>query len=179
MENRNETDPERKLTNPVPNLFDFQPDLLVANESHPVIVFEFLGFKTLDWYIDLQEKFPYPKTAWKENEKLWAGVTAMFFEPLVILYTSNHSHGDLKGVNMMFTEDWQAKLIDFGFSEGKKVEGDKVKGTRVYMAPEIHEGNQDRRGSEIDLFAFGVQIFHMVTKDFPWPEATAKKPKEG
>ena len=118
------------------------------------------------------------------NEKLWAGVANMFLQLLITLHSSNHSHGDIKSYNLMFTEGTkEGKMINFGYTDRNEL-GEKLddkRGTLRYAAPEIVLSDKSalasHQGSETDLFAFGILLFYMVTKDYPWEQASDQKQK--
>lgn len=47
------------------------------------------------------------------------------------------AHGDIKGDNIMFTDDFHLVLIDFGFSEQVTTVLKTFTGTPAYNGPEI------------------------------------------
>ena len=95
-------------------------------------------------------------------------------DSLEYMHKRNVVHRDLKLENMLYDEQLNVKIIDFGFSEYKNVDelNDYV-GTKTYMAPEIKQGQQ-YKGSEVDIFSIGVILFSIVHGTFPFNEATKK-----
>ena len=83
---------------------------------------------------------------------------------------NNHViHGDVKMENVLITDDWQIKLTDFGLSiqeEKKKTTMQGVMGTPLYIAPELIAGKDET--SKVDIYAFGVMLFKLLTKKFPF-----------
>jgi len=72
----------------------------------------------------------------------------------------------LKPENLLFDENFNLKIGDFGFAtliRGKDGSGELTTpvGTEPYMAPEIHQ-NQPYSGTAVDLFALGTILFTMV-----------------
>jgi serine/threonine protein kinase len=144
-------------------------------------VLEYLGRKNLDNYIKWLKKYSTLSDA--DNEWLIAGVAKMFLKQLTTLHNSNYSHRDIKSENLMLTEDLlEGKLIDLGFAEPNAPDGElqRKRGTREYAAPEL--GLDDKnvidaayQGFEVDLFAFGILLFYMVTGECPWFEASNKR----
>ena len=77
------------------------------------------------------------------------------------------AHGDIKGDNIMFTDDNRLVLIDFGFSERVTTVVSDFTGTPAYNGPEINEG----AGYSLalaDLHALGVTIFTILFQCFPF-----------
>ncbi len=80
-------------------------------------------------------------------------------------------HRDVCPRNFMCTADMQTvKLIDFGLTvpatEPFMRPGNRT-GTPLYMAPEIVR--RRRTDHRLDIFAFGVSCYQLLTLDFPWP----------
>lgn len=75
---------------------------------------------------------------------------------------------DLKPSNIMLTEDGRVKLIDFGIARlfsPEKTRDTFVMGTPGFSAPEQYGiGQSDPR---TDIYALGVTIFHLLTKEDP------------
>ena len=87
------------------------------------------------------------------------------------------AHGDIKPHNIIVTDDWKLKIIDFGISKiGQEVEATisqtgtyLIQGTRGYMAPEIEEmlANGQKSGNfkrgKADVFSLGMTILQILT----------------
>ena len=81
------------------------------------------------------------------------------------LHCKGFSHRDLKPENILLDDNYQIKIVDFGFVspiQGTDNSGFNatIVGTRGYMAPELLRGNT-YQGTVVDLFALGVILFIM------------------
>ncbi|HLC85410.1 MAG TPA: serine/threonine-protein kinase [Candidatus Nanoarchaeia archaeon] len=84
------------------------------------------------------------------------------------------AHLDVKGANIVMTQDGRAKLIDFGLKgsmEASDLEHSfltqddiRVAGTVGYMAPEVRETGGDHRS---DLFSLGQVLYKVVVGHLP------------
>jgi serine/threonine protein kinase len=140
----------------------------------PYIVFE-LGSKG-----DVIHYITCNKTGLDEkNSKL------MFSKIIAIvkaLHKLNICHRDLKLENILFDENLNIKLCDFGFSiiipknkNGKAKYLTGQYGTPEYTAPEIFE-NKPYDGEKIDIFSLGVILFNLRVCSFGF--TTAKIPQK-
>ena len=87
------------------------------------------------------------------------------------LETHGVCHCDLKFENVLYDEQMNLKLIDFGHSEYKNVHSLTGKrGSPHYSAPDML--NQTYDGHKVDLFSLGVMMFILVQGLFPWESAT-------
>ncbi|KAI9339784.1 kinase-like domain-containing protein, partial [Zopfochytrium polystomum] len=78
-------------------------------------------------------------------------------------------HRDLKLQNILIGADGEAKICDFGFSklvESKELALTSVKGTPIYMAPEIIREQPYTR--KVDLWALGVIMYELFTGSPPF-----------
>ena len=94
------------------------------------------------------------------------------------LHEKGFAHRDLKPENMLLDENFDLKLIDFGFAaniQGPDQTGymQTMLGTPMFMAPEIIQGNK-YMGKTVDLFALGVILFAMRAGHYPFDRMATK-----
>ena len=83
-------------------------------------------------------------------------------------HAQNILHRDIKPQNILLTSEKEAKIADFGIA---RILGESTKfavtmtGTRRYMAPEQNYGAYDFRA---DLYATGLVLYEVLTKQFPF-----------
>jgi serine/threonine protein kinase len=83
-------------------------------------------------------------------------------------------HRDVKPANIMFMQDGQPVLTDFGIAKmltlsGLTASGAMV-GTPAYMAPEVGMGRQGTAAS--DIYSLGVVLYQMVAGQLPFESDT-------
>ncbi|KAI9347686.1 kinase-like domain-containing protein, partial [Obelidium mucronatum] len=91
---------------------------------------------------------------------------------LSYLHTRNPPiiHRDLKCENIFMNSNGQAKIGDLGLAIPKsKDHASSVLGTPEFMAPELYDENYDEK---VDIYAFGMVVLEMVTKEYPYSECT-------
>lgn len=115
-------------------------------------------------------------------------LTGKFTEPLArtifkqvvaavkCLHDAGYAHRDLKAQNVLFTDDFKVKLIDFG---GAKLMGNKLLttckvGTRGHQAPELLLNRPYTK--RCDIFSLGVMLFISVTGHPPFKQALITDP---
>jgi serine/threonine-protein kinase len=92
-------------------------------------------------------------------------------EAVHVVHEAGYIHRDVCPRNFICAEDFASlKLIDFGLTLPDKPAfrqpGNRT-GTPMYMAPEIvRRRTTDRR---VDIFAFGVSAYQLLTFEHPWP----------
>ena len=92
------------------------------------------------------------------EEKDAAGYFLQLAKALEHCHAKNLIHRDIKPDNMMFGNDGEVKLIDFGLSLVKKGAYNKIKlaGTPYYFAPEVID---EVYGKECDVWSLGVSLY--------------------
>jgi serine/threonine protein kinase len=112
------------------------------------------------------------------------GISRYYFKSLIdclsTIHAANFAHRDLKPENLLFGDQFQLKLADFGFSKMTTKEGHDIMmqtylGTKGYMAPEI-VARIAYKGQAVDVFAAGVILFIMFTGIPPFGEASPGDP---
>lgn len=101
-------------------------------------------------------------------------------EGLNYCHMRNVAHRDLKPENLLINQNFDLKIVDFGFAaprDGRDQLGflQTKLGTLNYMAPEMHL-EAPYEGSQIDLFAAGMILFIMVSQHPPFLEAKTTDP---
>jgi serine/threonine protein kinase len=98
-----------------------------------------------------------------------------------LLYLHDHHiwHRDIKGANILVTEDGVIKLADFGTSEKLKKEdngafsatnNNTTAGTPLFMAPEAMLDPKSVDGLKADIWSIGATTLQMCTGNPPWKE---------
>lgn len=87
----------------------------------------------------------------------------------------NIIHRDFKPANILLDEEGNTYLADFGLSKitqvASNITGTAVLGTPAYMAPE--QTSPDELTHAVDIYAFAVTIYQMLTGQLPYDAGTA------
>eukprot|EP00347_Sterkiella_histriomuscorum_P014297 403361412 len=95
---------------------------------------------------------------------------------LHFMHSNNIVHRDIKPQNILITDNFKAKLGDFGVSQLYEREEDdkisKTEGTYHFMAPECCDPDVESfSGKAADIWALGVTLYCMVFNELPfWDE---------
>ncbi|XP_031117275.1 mitogen-activated protein kinase kinase kinase 18-like [Ipomoea triloba] len=87
------------------------------------------------------------------------------------LHSKGIVHCDLKGRNVLVSEDGAVKIADLGCAKlvgNGGVVSSGFSGTPAFMAPEVARGEE--QGFAADIWAFGCTIIEMASGSSPWPE---------
>jgi len=97
------------------------------------------------------------------------------------VHDAGYCHLDLKVENILFAENYDLKLADFGFVcelSGPKKDGLilEAPGTQNYQAPEVLEAKKGYRGDSADVFSLGVILYLLIVGWPPWNLLPWSKP---
>ncbi len=99
-------------------------------------------------------------------------------QALDVAHSKGIIHRDLKPGNILFDQYGNAFLSDFGIARltdsGSTLTGSQIIGTPAYMSPEQIQGNKEIDGRS-DLYALGIILFHILTKEMPFKADTPAK----
>jgi serine/threonine protein kinase len=90
---------------------------------------------------------------------------------MMVLHQNGVLHGNLKPSNILLNDNLEAKITDFGISNGIDPGASLLKsmsvGTLPYIAPEIFK--ESRYSWPSDVYAFGILVYILVTLMDPFP----------
>ena len=142
-----------------------------ANEYYHWMVMPYCPKKTLAHYLKLRNNVPLPiREACEYATQICAALTlAHSQEPPII-------HRDIKPHNMLFTDDYQLLLADFGIAhilnETHLTLYDKAIGTPEYMAPEQFRprdaGDAEAIDARLDVYALGCVLYELLAGQPPF-----------
>lgn len=139
----------------------------VTNKGLPYLVMEFVDGPGLQ--VLIQEKAE-NRLKGKRLEMIRQMAAALAY-----VHRCEYIHRDICPRNFIATDDMSiVKLIDFGLTVPATkpfMQPGNRTGTPLYMAPEIvRRRPTDQR---VDVFAFGVTCYHLLTYELPWPVGDA------
>ena len=148
------------------SLENFEITSYFSNEEVKFAILEYLPNGELFNYIKI------PEIGF--NEEITRKIFSDLLEAVEACHKSGISHGDIKLENILLTEDFKIKLIDFGFSrninDGLIYENI---GTSCYISPEVSQAaTKGFDGIKNDIFSMGVILFILIFGFFPFDSAT-------
>jgi serine/threonine protein kinase len=132
-------------------------------DGHPFLAMEYLAGGTL------AERLKPPKEgdpARKIEPKPAAELLAKLANAVHAAHDQGIVHRDLKPANVLFDDQNEPKVTDFGLA--KRIKGNDltrtqaVMGTPAYMSPEQAKGNTKFVGPQADIYALGVILYECL-----------------
>ena len=106
-------------------------------------------------------------------------IARKFFKDLIggleAIHNAGLVHRDIKPENLLFNEQFELKIADFGFCGQSSGKITSYKGTLSYMATEILE-RKPYCGRSADIFAAGIILFLMMIGRPPFQTAHRNNP---
>ncbi|MDH4582945.1 bifunctional protein-serine/threonine kinase/phosphatase [Pseudomonas sp. BN415] len=104
----------------------------------------------------------------------WLDIAPRLLKALGQLHRRNILHRDIKPENLLWGDDGELRLLDFGLAYCPGLSQDQahsVPGTPSYIAPEAFTGAPP--SPRQDLYAAGVTLYHLLTGHYPYGEVEA------
>ncbi|QLC72543.1 bifunctional protein-serine/threonine kinase/phosphatase [Pseudomonas sp. LPB0260] len=125
---------------------------------------EYAG-QTLAEHLRLSGPLPLPE---------WLDIAPRLLKAVGMLHRRNILHRDIKPENLLWGDDGELRLVDFGLAYCPGLSRDEagsLPGTPSYIAPECFGGSPPSAGQ--DLYAAGVTLYHLLTGHYPYGEIEA------
>ncbi|MBM7062073.1 bifunctional protein-serine/threonine kinase/phosphatase [Pseudomonas sp. UL073] len=104
----------------------------------------------------------------------WLDVAPRLLKALGMLHRRNILHRDIKPENLLWGDDGELRVLDFGLAYCPGLSQDEahsLPGTPSYIAPEAFSGAAPN--AQQDLYAAGVTLYHLLTGHYPHGEIEA------
>ena len=104
----------------------------------------------------------------------WLDLAPRLLNALSPLHRRNILHRDIKPENLLWCDDGELRLLDFGLAYCPGLSRDEqhaLPGTPSYIAPEAFAGAAPDR--QQDLYAAGVTLYRLLTGHYPYGEIEA------
>lgn len=104
----------------------------------------------------------------------WLDIAPRLLKALGQLHRRNILHRDIKPENLLWGDDGELRLLDFGLAYCPGLSQDEahsLPGTPSYIAPEAFAGAPP--SPQQDLYAAGVTLYYLLTGHYPYGEIEA------
>jgi eukaryotic-like serine/threonine-protein kinase len=137
------------------------------NDGEPYIVMELADSGSLDTWICRDGRVP-------ELNVLDVGIKIA--SALDTALKHNLLHRDIKPGNILFNEEGEPKLVDFGLAreaEDESADSAVIWGTPYYVAPE--KVRRERENFYSDMYSLGGTLYHAITGHVPFEAPTVEE----
>jgi formylglycine-generating enzyme required for sulfatase activity len=142
-------------------------DVGELDDGRPYIVMEWLGGESLRAIMN---------RGGLSNQTHALTVALQVARALGYLHQRGVIHRDVKPANVQVDPEWHTKLLDFGVArrdDSDLTMAGQIVGTLAYMGPEQIQG--EKPGPALDIYAFGVLLFEMLTLRLPYVADTQQE----
>ena len=104
----------------------------------------------------------------------WLDIAPRLIKALGMLHRRNILHRDIKPENLLWCDDGELRVLDFGLAYCPGLSRDEahdLPGTPSYIAPEAFAGSAP--SPQQDLYSAGVTLYHLLTGHYPYGEIEA------
>ncbi|KAK8898172.1 hypothetical protein M9Y10_000444 [Tritrichomonas musculus] len=160
-----------KLSHPAILKFYGYSPINFKNKPKPVIITDFATNDSLKNLIQLERNNPINQ---KLNPTRKLIIIYGIASAMSYLHSHNTLHCDLKPDNILLDDFLYPKIADFGLSKITHLNknsmtiksAEDIKGTPIYMAPEILYKKEYTKA--VDVYAFGIIVYEIITLDEPF-----------
>ena len=111
----------------------------------------------------------------------WLNIAPRLIKALGMLHRRNILHRDIKPDNLLWGEDGELRVLDFGLAYCPGLSRDEahdLPGTPSYIAPEAFAGAAPN--TQQDIYSAGVTLYYLLTGHYPYGEIEAfQRPRFG
>ncbi len=104
----------------------------------------------------------------------WLDLAPRLLKAMGMLHRRNILHRDIKPENLLWCDDGELRMLDFGLAYCPGLSRDEqhsLPGTPSYIAPEAFSGGKP--SPQQDLYAAGVTLYRLLTGHYPYGEIEA------
>ncbi|MDP3816951.1 bifunctional protein-serine/threonine kinase/phosphatase [Pseudomonas sp.] len=104
----------------------------------------------------------------------WLDIAPRLIKALGMLHRRNILHRDIKPENLLWGDDGELRMLDFGlaYCPGlSRDEANELPGTPSYIAPEAFGGAAPN--AQQDIYSAGVTLYQLLTGHYPYGEIEA------
>lgn len=104
----------------------------------------------------------------------WLELAPRLLKALGMLHRRNLLHRDIKPENLLWCDDGELRVLDFGLAYCPGLSRDEahaLPGTPSYIAPEAFSGGKP--SAQQDIYAAGVTLYFLLTGHYPYGEIEA------